>query len=87
MRVLARKGRNLWYDRRTGCGCERDPDIRLMRKFLILFIRLKTGALIEAAMMIGAILGGSIRRRSEEYAEQSQERSEWHSRSRTIFWM
>ena len=48
--------------------------------------RLKTGALIEASMMIGAVLAGAD---DEVYRQwkRLQQKWEWLFRSRMIFWM
>ncbi len=48
--------------------------------------RLKTGALLEASMLIGAVLGGAAEEDCK-IVESLQARLVWHSRSRMIFWM
>ena len=48
--------------------------------------RLKTGALIEASMLIGAVLAALLRRTARLW-NPLQLKSEWHSRFRTISWM
>ncbi len=45
----------------------------------------KTSALIEASMMTGAILGGAEKKRNCGGTGSSE--SDWHFRSRMIFWM
>ncbi len=87
LQVLARESGDPRDDRRSGRGCGQDRPGGGEGTCWTLIYRLKTGALIEASMMVGAILAGA----SEEDVKTDRTDRwpvwDWPSRSRTISWM
>ena len=59
LQILAQKGRNLWHAGRSGGGCGVGGTCRSARDRLDFIYELKTGALLEAAMLVGAVLAGA----------------------------
>ncbi len=54
-----RQSRNLRNDRRSGGRCKESAGCKISGELLAFIYRLKTGALIEASVMIGAVLAGA----------------------------
>ena len=57
----------------------------LTREQLDFIYRLKTGALIEASLLVGSEAGGSARE-IWRFWRRSEQTSDWPFRYRTIFW-
>ena len=85
--ILAHKTGVYRHDRRPdrGCGAGRTADIP--RDKLDFIYRLKTGALLEASMLIGAVLGGAAEEDCKIVEAPGSPTSAWRSRFRTISWM
>lgn len=59
----------------------------LEREKLDFIYDLKTGALIESSMLIGAVLAGADEEVQNVILQVAMEILVWHFRFRTIFWM